>query len=136
MQANKQRKSSRTVTRAGAIWQNRTRNHKIGLYGRRQSSAGMLLKQIQDLQLKLSVDAVGNVFLRREGKNTDLAPVAMGSHIDTVVQGGAYDGTVGVVGALEVLYMLQDEELERPIEVIIFRAEESSVLALLPSAVN
>ena len=36
-------------------------------------------------------------------KNTDLAPVAMGSHIDTVVQGGAYDGTVGVVGALEVL---------------------------------
>lgn len=85
-----------------------------------------LLKQIQDLQLKLSVDAVGNVFLRREGKNTDLAPVAMGSHIDTVVQGGAYDGTVGVVGALEVLYMLQDEELERPIEVIIFRAEESS----------
>ena len=85
-----------------------------------------LLKQIQDLQLKLSVDAGGNVFLRREGKNTDLAPVAMGSHIDTVVQGGAYDGTVGVVGALEVLYMLQDEELERPIEVIIFRAEESS----------
>lgn len=64
--------------------------------------------------------------MRREGKNTDLAPVAMGSHIDTVVQGGAYDGTVGVVGALEVLYMLQDEELERPIEVIIFRAEESS----------
>ena len=57
-----------------------------------------LLKQIQDLQLKLSVDAVGNVFLRREGKNIDLAPVAMGSHIDTVVQGGAYDGTVGVVG--------------------------------------
>ena len=55
-----------------------------------------LLKQIQDLQLKLSVDAVGNVFLRREGKNTDLAPVAMGSHIDTVVQGGAYDGTVAV----------------------------------------
>ena len=54
--------------------------------------------------------------MRREGKNTDLAPVAMGSHIDTVVQGGAYDGTVGVVGALEVLYMLQDEELERPIE--------------------
>lgn len=48
------------------------------------------------------------------------------SHIDTVVQGGAYDGTIGVVGALEVLHILQDEELERPLEVIIFRAEESS----------
>lgn len=85
-----------------------------------------LLGQVEDLRLQVSADAVGNVFLRRAGKNSALAPVAMGSHIDTVVQGGAYDGTVGVVGALEVLYMLQDEELERPVEVIIFRAEESS----------
>lgn len=60
------------------------------------------------------------------GNKPALAPVAMGSHIDTVVQGGAYDGTIGVVGALEVLHILQDEELERPLEVIIFRAEESS----------
>ena len=60
----------------------------------------------------------------------------MGSHIDTVVQGGAYDGTVGVVGALEVLYMLQDEELERPIEVIFSGQRNQAVLALLPSAVN
>ena len=50
----------------------------------------------------------------------------MGSHLDTVIQGGAYDGMVGVVGAIEVLYALQDEKLARPIEVIIFRAEESS----------
>ena len=52
------------------------------------------------------------------------------------MQGGAYDGTVGVVGALEVLYMLQDEELERPIEVIISGQRNQAVLALLPSAVN
>ena len=85
-----------------------------------------LLEQVQDLGLQLSADTVGNVVLRRAGNNPALAPVAMGSHIDTVVQGGAYDGTIGVVGALEVLYILQDEELERPLEVIIFRAEESS----------
>lgn len=85
-----------------------------------------LLDQVKELDLQVSCDAVGNVFLRREGKNPSLAPVAMGSHIDTVIQGGAYDGTIGVIGALEVLYMLKDEELERPVEVIIFRAEESS----------
>lgn len=85
-----------------------------------------LLEQVRDLHLQITTDAVGNVFLRREGKTPDLAPVAMGSHLDTVVQGGAYDGMIGVVGALEVLYMLQDETLERSIEVIIFRAEESS----------
>ncbi len=85
-----------------------------------------LLQQVQDLHLSMRTDAVGNVFLRREGKNHDLAPVASGSHLDSVIHGGAYDGMCGVVGALEALYMLQDEDLERSIEVIIFRAEESS----------
>lgn len=67
------------------------------------------------------------MFLRRDGKQPQLpALVASGSHLDTVIYGGAYDGMCGVVGALEALYMLQDEELKRSIEVIIFRAEESS----------
>ena len=85
-----------------------------------------LLEQIADLELTVTQDAIGNTFLRREGKNSQLEPVAMGSHLDTVAQGGAYDGVLGVVGALEVLYMLQNEELKRPIETIIFRAEEST----------
>ena len=85
-----------------------------------------LLEQVQDLHLQIRTDAVGNVFLRRDGKQPQLPPVASGSHLDTVIHGGAYDGMCGVVGALEALYMLQDEELERSIEVIIFRAEESS----------
>lgn len=85
-----------------------------------------LLAQVSDLGLSVCEDAVGNVFLRREGRNSALAPVACGSHLDSVIHGGAYDGMCGVVGALEALYMLQDEELERSIEVIIFRAEESS----------
>lgn len=85
-----------------------------------------LLAQVADLGLSVRADAVGNVFLRREGTNSALAPVACGSHLDSVIHGGAYDGMCGVVGALEALYMLQDEALERSIEVIIFRAEESS----------
>ena len=85
-----------------------------------------LINEIKDLGLNVSQDAVGNVFLRRDGIDNELPSVAMGSHLDTVIQGGAYDGMVGVVGAIEVLYALQDEKLARPIEVIIFRAEESS----------
>lgn len=85
-----------------------------------------LLAQVKDLGLSVREDAVGNVFLRREGTNSALAPVACGSHLDSVIHGGAYDGMCGVVGALEALYMLQGESLERSIEVIIFRAEESS----------
>ena len=85
-----------------------------------------LLAQVADLGLEVREDAVGNVFLRREGRDSALPPVASGSHLDSVIHGGAYDGMCGVVGALEALYMLQDEELERSVEVIIFRAEESS----------
>lgn len=85
-----------------------------------------LLTQVADLGLKIREDALGNVFLRREGSRPEQPAVACGSHLDTVIQGGAYDGMCGVVGALEALYMLRDTELKRSVEVIIFRAEESS----------
>lgn len=85
-----------------------------------------LLQQIEDLQLEIRQDAVGNVFLRRTGENPALPAVATGSHLDTVIHGGAYDGMCGVAGALEALHMLADEKLQRSIDVIIFRAEESS----------
>lgn len=85
-----------------------------------------LLEQVKDLGLSLREDAVGNVFLRREGSDSSLPAVACGSHLDTVIHGGVYDGMCGVVGALEALYMLREAKLKRSIEVIIFRAEESS----------
>ena len=91
-----------------------------------KEAQGWLLKQVQDLGLSVREDAVGNVFLRREGLEVYLPPVACGSHLDTVIHGGAYDGMCGVVGALEALYMLRDTQLKRSIEVLIFRAEESS----------
>lgn len=85
-----------------------------------------LLEQVKDLGLSIREDAVGNVFLRREGVDSALPAVACGSHLDTVIHGGAYDGMCGVVGALEALYMLRDAKLTRSVEVLIFRAEESS----------
>ena len=85
-----------------------------------------LLSQITDLDLEITEDAVGNVFLLRKGEDESLPPVAMGSHLDTVIQGGPYDGMTGVVGALEIMHMLKDEKLSRGLLTIIFRAEESA----------
>ena len=96
-----------------------------------------LLKQIEYLNLEVREDVLGNLFLRRPGLDPNIPlrrpgldpnipPVACGSHLDTVIHGGAYDGMCGVVGALEALHMLADETLRRSIEVIVFRAEESS----------
>ncbi len=57
-----------------------------------------------------------------------LQPVVMGSHLDTVYQGGKYDGVVGVTAALEVIKRLNERSIvtEHPIEIIAFACEESS----------
>lgn len=78
--------------------------------------------------LKIRLDAAGNVIARREGKVPGLAPVMMGSHLDTVYQGGKYDGAVGVTAALEVITRLNEKgiETDHPIEIISFACEESA----------
>src|SRR5699024_3597134 len=75
-------------------------------------------------------DAIGNVIARREGEDSTLPAVACGSHIDTVYNGGKYDGTIGVLAGLEMVRYLNDHEVvtKHPIEVIIFACEESARL--------
>ena len=77
--------------------------------------------------LELRVDAMGSIFARRAGRS-DLPPVLIGSHLDTQVNGGRFDGIVGVLGGLEVLRRLDDLgiETERPIEVVHWTNEEGS----------
>lgn len=86
-----------------------------------------LQKALEGEGLQVMVDAFGNMRARRAG-NKDLSPVMMGSHLDTVPQGGRFDGTVGVVVALEVIRVLNELGLKtaRPVEVINFAVEESS----------
>lgn len=72
------------------------------------------------------VDAVGNIYARRAGKDDSLAPVMMGSHLDTQPTGGKYDGVFGVLSGLEVIRTLNDMnyETERPVEVTVWTNEE------------
>lgn len=86
-----------------------------------------LKKAMEEIGLKVTIDPFGNMRGRREGKR-DLAPVMIGSHLDTVPNGGNYDGVLGVIGALEVIRVLNDEGIvtKRPIEVVNFSCEESS----------
>lgn len=86
-----------------------------------------LRKAMEAAGLMVTVDAFGNMRGRRDGQY-NLPPVAIGSHIDTVPEGGNFDGVIGVVGALEVVRALNDNDIvtRRPIEVINFASEESS----------
>ena len=59
--------------------------------------------------LALREDAVGNLFARWQGSDSQLAPVATGSHIDAIPNAGRYDGVVGVLGALEAIRALRPD---------------------------
>jgi beta-ureidopropionase / N-carbamoyl-L-amino-acid hydrolase len=78
--------------------------------------------------LAVTVDKIGNVFMRRPGRNPALPPVVSGSHIDTQPTGGKFDGNYGVLAALEVVRTLNDHgiETEAPIEVAFWTNEEGS----------
>jgi N-carbamoyl-L-amino-acid hydrolase len=87
--------------------------------------------QCEALGCTVSVDKVGNMFARRPGRNPDLAPIAMGSHLDTQPTGGKFDGTLGVLGALEAMRTLHGAgyETNAPIEIVNWTNEEGSRFA-------
>ncbi len=73
-----------------------------------------------------SVDALGNLFLRREGTDSAAAPVLTGSHMDTQPNGGRFDGIWGVIAGLEAMQALHEAgvETKRPIELVAWTNEE------------
>jgi len=83
---------------------------------------------LKELNLEVQVDEMGNIFGKRAGKNTDLAPVMSGSHIDSQPKGGRFDGILGVMGPLEVMRTLQENsiETERPIVIVDWTNEEGT----------
>jgi N-carbamoyl-L-amino-acid hydrolase len=78
--------------------------------------------------MSVTVDQIGNVFMRREGRNPALPPIVTGSHIDTQPTGGKFDGNYGVLAGLEVVRSLNDHgvQTEAPIEVVFWTNEEGS----------
>jgi beta-ureidopropionase / N-carbamoyl-L-amino-acid hydrolase len=79
----------------------------------------------------VTVDEVGNMFARRPGRIEGLAPLCMGSHLDTQPTGGKFDGVLGVLGALEAMRTLQEcgYETNAPIEIVNWTNEEGSRFA-------
>jgi len=78
--------------------------------------------------MTITVDKIGNGFMRRAGRNNSLPPIVAGSHIDTQPTGGKFDGNFGVLSGLEVVRTLNDLgiETEAPIEVAFWTNEEGS----------
>ena len=78
--------------------------------------------------MSVRIDPAGNIIGRTEGADPSLPAIVLGSHTDTVPSGGAYDGALGVIAAIEVVEALRDTGLtpRHPIEVMVFTNEEGT----------
>jgi len=81
-------------------------------------------------KLEVSIDPAGNIVGSRAGSDSSLPPILIGSHIDSVPEGGNYDGDVGSLGAIEVAQTLSESnvQLRHPLQVIIFQNEEGGTI--------
>ncbi len=86
-----------------------------------------LAESMRAAGLEVWLDEAGNLIGRREGRN-NLPPLVTGSHCDTVVDGGRFDGIIGVLAGLEIAQAMDEAgvRLEHPFEVIDFLSEEPS----------
>ncbi len=74
------------------------------------------------------VDAIGNMFARRPGRDPSRLPVLFGSHLDSQPSGGKFDGALGVLAGLEVMHSLNDLGIttEAPVELVNWTDEEGA----------
>ncbi len=93
-----------------------------------RASKDYLVVKMKEAGLNVRFDRVGNIFGRKEGRDPGRKAVMSGSHLDSVKNGGQFDGPLGVIGALEAARVMSEEGFEhsRPIEVAVFVGEEGS----------
>jgi beta-ureidopropionase / N-carbamoyl-L-amino-acid hydrolase len=101
---------------------------RLALTDEDKAGRDLVVRWMRELGLEVRVDAIGNIFGRRRGSDEDAEPVMSGSHIDTVRTGGRYDGNLGVLGALEVVQVLNEAGIatRRPLVVGVFTDEEGA----------
>jgi N-carbamoyl-L-amino-acid hydrolase len=91
-------------------------------------SRQFLIHQMRQIGLQIHIDRIGNIFGRLAGANAKAPALLVGSHLDTVLHGGKFDGTMGVIAALEAVRIIKEQKLvlQSPVEVVCFVGEESS----------
>lgn len=90
------------------------------------------VRKLNDADLAVTIDAAGNIFGRLDGKGP---AVISGSHLDTIINGGFYDGAIGVLSVLECIRTIKEEgvTVKAPLEVVSFADEEEWFYGFLGS---
>src|SRR5699024_5899050 len=84
------------------------------------------ISELQKINLEVSIDAIANIWGYYAKSQTNKKPILIGSHLDTVPNGGAYDGALGVLVAKEVIQTIHEYnvDLNHPLCIVSFTAEE------------
>lgn len=103
-------------------------SNRPGFSPKEQEAKRLVSKWMKEAGLIVTTDGAGNVFGRLEGKDPSKKTILSGSHVDSVPNGGHFDGTLGVISALEVVEAWREEgfQPEKSFEVVIFTDEEGS----------
>ena len=98
---------------------------RLALSDEDKQARDLLATWMSEAGLEVRIDDVGNMTGHRPGRR-DLPPVLIGSHLDTIVKGGRFDGVLGVLAALEVVETLNDHQVttELPIAIVNWTNEE------------
>jgi N-carbamoyl-L-amino-acid hydrolase len=101
-----------------------------------QQGRAWFITLMKQAGLDVTIDYAGNIIGKRKGRNAALQPIAFGSHIDMVPDGGNYDGCVGSIGALEMIEVLNENKIvtDHPLQVIIFSNEEGGTIGSMAMA--
>ena len=99
---------------------------RLALTDEDRAGRDLLVAWCEEAGCVVTVDDMGNLFARRDGRDNSRPPVMAGSHLDTQPHGGKFDGVYGVLAALEVVRTLNDHavETEAPVEIVVWTNEE------------
>ena len=106
------------------------RGYRVAYTKGDQEGRAWYINLLKKAGLDVSIDAAGNIIGKRKGNDPSLKPIAFGSHLDMVPDGGNYDGCVGSIGALEIIDVLNENNMvtSHPLQVIIFSNEEGATI--------
>lgn len=99
---------------------------RLALSDEDKKARDLLVKWMEEAGLRVVVDDLGNMYGWREGRNREALPVVFGSHLDTVPNGGRFDGVLGVAAGLEVMRVLEELGIrtKRPLVLVNWTNEE------------
>ncbi len=136
----------RRIAELAKIGQSRTGGMNRVAFSDADKEGRVYIKSVlEEVGMTVRIDAASNIIGRREGVDPSLPVILLGSHIDTVPEGGKYDGALGVLAAIECVQTLMDSKIStsHPIEVVVFTNEEGGLIGsramigkMTPEALN